>query len=30
MFEAKELQDAMQGYRDLIDNGRREICRLEK
>jgi hypothetical protein len=25
----KEFQDAMSGYHDLIDHGRREVCQLE-
>jgi hypothetical protein len=28
-MELKEFQDAMQGYHDLIDHGRREIYQLE-
>ena len=29
-MENKELQEAMKGYHDLIDYGRREIYRIEK
>ena len=29
-MEIKEFQDAMKGYHDLIDDGRREIYQLEK
>jgi hypothetical protein len=29
-MEIKEFQDAMKGYHDLIDHGRREIYQLEK
>jgi hypothetical protein len=28
-MELKEFQDAMKGYHDLIDHGRREIYQLE-
>jgi hypothetical protein len=28
-MERKEFQDAMKGYHDLIDHGRREIYQLE-
>ena len=28
-MENKEFQEAMKGYHDLIDNGRREIYKLE-
>ena len=28
-MEIKEFQEAMKGYHDLIDNGRREIYQLE-
>ncbi|MGH2551900.1 MAG: hypothetical protein ACRDHN_21140, partial [Thermomicrobiales bacterium] len=28
-MENKKLQDAMKGYHDLVDHGRREIYRLE-
>lgn len=28
-MEIKEFQDAMKGYHDLIENGRREIYQLE-
>ena len=28
--EVKELQDAMKGYHDLVDQGRREIYQIEK
>jgi hypothetical protein len=29
-MENKEFQDAMKGYHDLIDHGRREIYQLER
>jgi hypothetical protein len=29
-MEIKEFQEAMKGYHDLIDQGRREIYMLEK
>jgi heme-degrading monooxygenase HmoA len=29
-MEIKEFQEAMKGYHDLIDHGRREIYQLEK
>jgi hypothetical protein len=29
-MEKKEFQDAMKGYHDLIDHGRREIYTIEK
>ena len=29
-MEIKEFQDAMKGYHDLIDHGRREIYTIEK
>jgi hypothetical protein len=29
-MEIKEFQDAMKGYHDLIDHGRREIYMIEK
>jgi hypothetical protein len=29
-MEIKELQEAMKGYHDLIDHGRREIYNVEK
>ncbi len=29
-MEIKEIQEAMQGYHDLIDHGRREIYKVEK
>jgi hypothetical protein len=29
-MEIKEFQDAMKGYHDLIDGGRREIYQLEQ
>ncbi len=29
-MEVKEFQEAMKGYHDLIDNGRREIYMIEK
>jgi hypothetical protein len=28
--EMKEFQEAMKGYHDLVDHGRREIYRIEK
>jgi len=28
--EVKEIQDAMKGYHDLVDHGRREIYQIEK
>jgi len=28
--EMKEIQDAMKGYHDLVDHGRREIYQIEK
>ena len=29
-METKEFQEAMKGYHDLVDQGRREIYRVEK
>ena len=29
-MEVKEFQEAMKGYHDLVDHGRREIYRIEK
>jgi hypothetical protein len=29
-METKEFQEAMKGYHDLVDQGRREIYRIEK
>jgi hypothetical protein len=29
-MESKEFQEAMRGYHDLIDHGRREIYMIEK
>jgi hypothetical protein len=29
-MEIKEVQDAMKGYHDLVEDGRREIYTLEK
>ena len=29
-MEIKEIQEAMKGYHDLIDHGRREIYKIEK
>ncbi|MBI4485125.1 MAG: hypothetical protein HY655_03855 [Acidobacteria bacterium] len=29
-MDNKEFQEAMQGYHDLVDNGRREIYKLEE
>lgn len=29
-MESKEFQDAMKGYHDLVVEGRREICTIEK
>ena len=28
-MEVKEIQEAMKGYHDLIDHGRREIYQIE-
>ena len=30
MMESKELRDAMEGYHDLVESGRREIYTIEK